>query len=54
MRGSIPQFHIYRAYLHTDKFIFTFTNLHVVKNSVILIRIPAILAVANFKENAWF
>jgi hypothetical protein len=56
MRGGIPQFPIYQAYLHTDKFIFAFTNLHVVKNSVILIRIPTILAVENFKENtvlAW-
>jgi hypothetical protein len=54
MRGVIPQFPIYQAYLHKDKFIFTFTNLHVVKNSVFLIRIPAILAVENFKENVWF
>ena len=51
MRGGVPQFPIYQAYLHTDKFIFTFINLHVVKNSVILIRIPAILAVESFKEN---
>lgn len=54
MRGVILQFPIYQAYLHTDKFMFTFTNLHVVKNSVILIRIPAILVVENFKENVWF
>jgi len=47
---SYTSISIYQAYLHTDKFIFTFTNLHAVKNSAILIRIPAILAVENFKR----
>jgi hypothetical protein len=54
MRGAVTQFPFYQAYLHKDNFIFTFTNPHVVKNSVILIRIPAILAVKIFKENVWF
>jgi len=50
MRGAVHQLPIYQAYLHTDKFIFTFINLHVVKNSVIRIRKAAILADEN-KEN---